>query len=153
MPRSGLGQSGVCQTTPGPGRKVSNTSLNNNENNGLSEHPTYPLLYSWHYISQSGHQEYILCSARVQEGHCIRLYTEWHYNKMLEYQLPEILRTPLEELILQIKVCMCSFWYIDIKSLQISFWIRIAHYTYVSIIKIKINLTLVEICSVLLHLN
>ena len=43
-------------------------------------------------------------SYRVQSGHCLRLYTRWHYDKMLEYQLPEMLRTPLEELILQIKV-------------------------------------------------
>lgn len=56
------------------------------------------------WVSQASAKQRQGRAGRVQAGHCIRLYTEWHYNKMLEYQLPEILRTPLEELILQIKI-------------------------------------------------
>jgi len=41
---------------------------------------------------------------RVQEGHCFHLFTHHRYSKMEEFQKPEILRTPLEELILQIKI-------------------------------------------------
>ena len=41
---------------------------------------------------------------RVQAGYCFHLFTEFHFNEMKDYQLPEMLRTPLEELCLQIKV-------------------------------------------------
>lgn len=41
---------------------------------------------------------------RVQPGQCFHLFTEYQAQKMIDYQLPEMLRTPLEELCLQIKV-------------------------------------------------
>jgi ATP-dependent RNA helicase DHX36 len=42
-------------------------------------------------------------AGRVQAGVCYHLYPKMIYNSMLLYQLPEILRTPLQELCLQIK--------------------------------------------------
>ena len=49
---------------------------------------------------------------RVQAGHCFHLFTNYHNEQLVEYQLPEMLRTPLESLCLQIKVLICSqlFW-------------------------------------------
>ena len=41
---------------------------------------------------------------RVQAGHCFHLFTNYHNEQLVEYQLPEMLRTPLESLCLQIKV-------------------------------------------------
>lgn len=41
---------------------------------------------------------------RVQPGHCYHLYNGLRASLLNDYQLPEILRTPLEELCLQIKV-------------------------------------------------
>lgn len=41
---------------------------------------------------------------RVQPGHCYHLYNGLRASLLDDYQLPEILRTPLEELCLQIKV-------------------------------------------------
>eukprot|EP00053_Salpingoeca_punica_P019408 m.196144 g.196144 ORF g.196144 m.196144 type:complete len:1140 (+) comp17646_c0_seq1:67-3486(+) len=43
-------------------------------------------------------------AGRVQPGHCYRIYTRFHYDSMAEYQMPEMQRTPLEELCLQIKL-------------------------------------------------
>ncbi|XP_028418873.1 uncharacterized protein LOC114544422 [Dendronephthya gigantea] len=42
-------------------------------------------------------------AGRVQEGVCFYLFTEYHFEEMAEYQQPEILRTPLEEVCLQVK--------------------------------------------------
>jgi len=39
----------------------------------------------------------------VQPGVCYRLYPRIIYDAMAQYQLPEILRTPLQELCLNIK--------------------------------------------------
>lgn len=39
----------------------------------------------------------------MQPGVCYRLYPKLIHDAMLEYQLPEILRTPLQELCLHIK--------------------------------------------------
>jgi len=41
---------------------------------------------------------------RVQPGECYHLYTAFHEAQFADYQLPEMLRTRLEELCLQIKV-------------------------------------------------
>ena len=41
---------------------------------------------------------------RVQAGHCFHLFTKFQLGRLAEYQQPEMLRTPLEELLLQIKV-------------------------------------------------
>ncbi|CAH1239477.1 DHX36 [Branchiostoma lanceolatum] len=43
-------------------------------------------------------------AGRVQPGVCFHLFSRLKESKMEEYQLPEILRTPLEELCLQIKL-------------------------------------------------
>ena len=42
-------------------------------------------------------------AGRVQPGVCYRLYPKLIHDAMLQYQLPEILRTPLQELCLHIK--------------------------------------------------
>lgn len=42
-------------------------------------------------------------AGRVQPGVCYKLYPKLVHDAMLQYQLPEILRTPLQELCLQIK--------------------------------------------------
>lgn len=44
-------------------------------------------------------------AGRVQAGECYHLYTAHHWSQFSDYQLPEMLRTRLEELCLQIKVC------------------------------------------------
>ena len=47
----------------------------------------------------------VTCLIRVQPGHCFHLFTRYHHdNVMEEYQAAELLRTPLEELVLQIKM-------------------------------------------------
>lgn len=45
---------------------------------------------------------------RVKPGCCYHLYNSLRDSLLDDYQLPEIARTPLEELCLQIKVWMCS---------------------------------------------
>lgn len=41
---------------------------------------------------------------RVHPGYCFHLFTQLRAQSLDDYQLPEMLRTPLEELCLQIKV-------------------------------------------------
>jgi len=43
-------------------------------------------------------------AGRVQAGYCFHLFTRLKEESLAEYQVPEILRTPLEELCLQIKI-------------------------------------------------
>ena len=43
-------------------------------------------------------------AGRVQAGVCYRLYPSGAYEELPEYQAPEILRTPLEELCLQARM-------------------------------------------------
>ncbi|KAF5197625.1 Atp-dependent rna helicase protein [Thalictrum thalictroides] len=59
------------------------------------------LLPSW--ISKASAHQRRGRAGRVQPGVCYRLYPKLVYDAMPQYQLPEILRTPLQELCLQIK--------------------------------------------------
>ncbi|XP_030496741.1 DExH-box ATP-dependent RNA helicase DExH5, mitochondrial isoform X1 [Cannabis sativa] len=59
------------------------------------------LLPSW--ISKVSAQQRRGRAGRVQPGECYQLYPRCVYNAFVEYQLPEILRTPLQSLCLQIK--------------------------------------------------
>ncbi|BAF03772.2 Os01g0118100, partial [Oryza sativa Japonica Group] len=42
-------------------------------------------------------------AGRVQPGECYHLYPQCVYEAFADYQLPELLRTPLQSLCLQIK--------------------------------------------------
>ncbi|XP_024028397.1 DExH-box ATP-dependent RNA helicase DExH1 isoform X1 [Morus notabilis] len=59
------------------------------------------LLPSW--ISKASAHQRRGRAGRVQPGVCYKLYPKMIHDAMLQYQLPEILRTPLQELCLQIK--------------------------------------------------
>ncbi|KAF8396362.1 hypothetical protein HHK36_017979 [Tetracentron sinense] len=59
------------------------------------------LLPSW--ISKASAHQRRGRAGRVQPGVCYRLYPKMIHDAMLHYQLPEILRTPLQELCLHIK--------------------------------------------------
>ncbi|XP_057988227.1 DExH-box ATP-dependent RNA helicase DExH5, mitochondrial isoform X3 [Hevea brasiliensis] len=59
------------------------------------------LLPSW--ISKVSAQQRRGRAGRVQPGECYHLYPRCVYEAFAEYQLPEILRTPLQSLCLQIK--------------------------------------------------
>ena len=48
-------------------------------------------------------------AGRVQAGHCFRLYSAWKHMNFEEFQPPEMLRTPLEELVLQLKVIIAGY--------------------------------------------
>ncbi|WCJ19148.1 ATP-dependent RNA helicase putative [Euphorbia peplus] len=59
------------------------------------------LLPSW--ISQASARQRRGRAGRVQPGECYHLYPKCVYEAFAEYQLPELLRTPLNSLCLQIK--------------------------------------------------
>ncbi|KAI3506324.1 hypothetical protein L1887_28681 [Cichorium endivia] len=59
------------------------------------------LLPSW--ISQASARQRRGRAGRVQPGECFHLYPRCVYDAFSEYQLPELLRTPLNSLCLQIK--------------------------------------------------
>ncbi|CAA0831462.1 DEA(D/H)-box RNA helicase family protein [Striga hermonthica] len=59
------------------------------------------LLPSW--ISQASARQRRGRAGRVQPGECYHLYPQCVYEAFSEYQLPELLRTPLNSLCLQIK--------------------------------------------------
>ncbi|BBN14246.1 tetratricopeptide repeat protein 7 [Marchantia polymorpha subsp. ruderalis] len=59
------------------------------------------LLPSW--ISKASAHQRRGRAGRVRAGVCYHLYPKLVYDEMLKFQLPEILRTPLQELCLQIK--------------------------------------------------
>ena len=88
----------------------------------ISNHPNLILLgnYSMYIRGKTGYvkQTVTLCmrmlchnyihvclsSARVQPGKCYHLFTQHQLGLLADYQPPEMLRTPLEELVLQIKI-------------------------------------------------
>ncbi|KAJ4709838.1 putative ATP-dependent RNA helicase [Melia azedarach] len=75
----------------GKAKETSYDALNN----------TSCLLPSW--ISKVSAQQRRGRAGRVQPGECYHLYPRCVYDAFAEYQLPEILRTPLQSLCLQIK--------------------------------------------------
>ncbi len=75
---------------------------------GKSKEKTYDavnnlgcLLPAW--VSRAAARQRRGRAGRVQAGMCIHLFTHEQHEAMAEYQTPELLRTPLEELCLQIK--------------------------------------------------
>ena len=56
------------------------------------------------WISQANAQQRAGRAGRSRPGVCLRLYTQAMYDKMDAFQTPELLRTPLEEVCLQIKL-------------------------------------------------
>ena len=64
--------------------------------------------YEVQWISQASAQQRQGRAGRTGPGHCYRLYSaNFFHQHMLPFQAPEITRTPLEELILQVQFIAC----------------------------------------------
>ncbi len=59
---------------------------------------------------------YLCVSGRVQKGRCFRLITRGTHDKLPQHSVPEILRVPLEKIVLQVErfcylgcdsICVC----------------------------------------------
>ncbi|KAL9542861.1 hypothetical protein PS6_009585 [Mucor atramentarius] len=57
------------------------------------------------YVAKANARQRRGRAGRVQEGVCFHLFTEKKFEELPAYETPEILRLPLEELCLRIKVC------------------------------------------------
>lgn len=57
------------------------------------------------YVAKANARQRRGRAGRVQEGVCFHLFTESKFEELPAYETPEILRLPLEELCLRIKVC------------------------------------------------
>lgn len=52
--------------------------------------------------------QYCLSIGRVQKGRCFRLITKGTFEKLPEHSVPEILRVPLEKIVLQVKAMLSA---------------------------------------------
>ena len=55
------------------------------------------------FVSRAASRQRRGRAGRTGPGVCLRLYPRWHYDAVSEYQAPELLRTPLAGLCLQVK--------------------------------------------------
>lgn len=56
------------------------------------------------WISKANAKQRSGRAGRSRRGVCFRMFTEKMYDNMDEFQTPELLRTPLEEICLQVKL-------------------------------------------------
>lgn len=93
-----------------------------------------------------------LSSFRVQPGACYHLYNGLRESLLDDYQLPEIMRTPLEELCLQIKVKdNCCFFTINLLIFNFQQNENIIHSNLTNFLLTYSNLTLLSTPSEITH--